>query len=275
MSAVAEPVADASCPQCQRWHWQCRCPDAPARPVWDILPIDRPPDRKWAFRNWVPIGCVTMLVGPGGAGKGIAALQLATSVASGNKLPFGGPDTPDIFPGSAPVLALDGKNWAGIVSTEDDMDEIARRLWRLPDIGGETARDAVEERLIVHRPEMPFWGESGVTHDSGNVFGPKPVRLAYRRAGLAGDAFQNLENFIVLRRIWAPRSLAVVVGEPGSAKFDCVPGERLAVRLAFVGHLAEMIGDLVGRGVRPVDALGYTPFAELGPCVAVGFQRVS
>lgn len=77
---------------------------------WAELAERRPPERRFAWQNWLPTGAVTALYGPGGVGKSLLAQQLATAVALDR--PFLGEPT-------------DGRPVLAIFAEEDDVE-----LWR-------------------------------------------------------------------------------------------------------------------------------------------------
>ena len=52
-------------------------------PRWRWSESPDPPPRLWLLDNWLPAGRLTLLCGPGGAGKSRLALQLAAGIASG------------------------------------------------------------------------------------------------------------------------------------------------------------------------------------------------
>lgn len=59
-------------------------PEKPARqpPLdWTALSTQTPPDRRWAIDHWLPMGCVTLLAGPGGIGKSLVAQAMGTCLA--------------------------------------------------------------------------------------------------------------------------------------------------------------------------------------------------
>ena len=129
---------------------------------WYSLGSALPPPREWVMPNWVPIGCVSSMYGPGAAGKGIAALQLGAAVASGNPEPFpsleneiGDSMVPRLYP--YPI-----KERVAVFSTEDDRDEITRRVHRFPDVDGKPIADAIgTERMRIYRPDEPLWTADG------------------------------------------------------------------------------------------------------------------
>ena len=126
---------------------------------WGEFPEDRPAERDWVLRHWVPSGCVSLFAGPGGGGKGFASLQMAAAVAAGATAVF-----PSDGPNKGPSVHLGARrHLAGILSAEDDTAEMARRLHGLPDLNGLAARDAVGPRLRLHRPAGPLWAERGPT----------------------------------------------------------------------------------------------------------------
>jgi RecA-family ATPase len=73
-----------------------------------------PPERRWLFKNFIPLGKVGLIVAPGGTGKSTWLLQLAVSVAIGLQL-AGWWEVGE--PGSVLMLLA-----------EDDDEEIHRRL---------------------------------------------------------------------------------------------------------------------------------------------------
>lgn len=75
------------------------------------------PPRNWIAEGWVPEGssCFTLFAGEGGAGKSLLTLQLGLSVATGS--PWLGVPTKQM-----PVL---------IVTCEDDLPELNRRVWAI------------------------------------------------------------------------------------------------------------------------------------------------
>lgn len=77
----------------------------------DWVGIPTPP-RRWLVPDWLPLGHVTALFGPGGVGKSLLAQQLVSAVASGRA--FLG--VPVAAPG--PVIAI---------YCEDESDELHRR----------------------------------------------------------------------------------------------------------------------------------------------------
>lgn len=48
---------------------------------WTALSAQTPPDRKWAIDHWLPMGCVTLLAGPGGIGKSLVAQAMGSCLA--------------------------------------------------------------------------------------------------------------------------------------------------------------------------------------------------
>ena len=69
------------------------------------------PERRWIVRDWLPLGYVTGLFGPGGTGKSLVALQTQTSLAVGKPL-FG--------------IPVEARRSIGVYC-EDDEDELHRR----------------------------------------------------------------------------------------------------------------------------------------------------
>ncbi|MBF0400650.1 MAG: AAA family ATPase [Magnetococcales bacterium] len=71
-----------------------------------------PPKREWVVNSWVPQGETGLLIGPGGSGKGIIAMNIGLCVATGK--PVFGHETAQ---GSVCFL-----------ETEDDQNELDRRV---------------------------------------------------------------------------------------------------------------------------------------------------
>lgn len=78
---------------------------------WAKLDGCEPPTRRWAIKHWVPMGCVTMLAGPPGAGKTLIAQAMASCMALQREYI-------DHIPKQLKVLM-----WA----CEDDVEELWRR----------------------------------------------------------------------------------------------------------------------------------------------------
>lgn len=94
---------------------------------------DRPPPaRPWLVRDLIPVGSATGLSGEGGVGKGNLAIQLGLSVSTGTEW-LGRPVM------AGPVL--------GIFS-EDDSDELGRRLIQIANGAGVDLADAGAFHLI-------------------------------------------------------------------------------------------------------------------------------
>ena len=163
-------------------------------PAWDIFPHVEPEPMTWVFPDWVPMGCTSELAGRGGAGKGLAALQMAAAVASGNTHPFGQLDTEFGDATRGPVLNLPRSATAGIISAEDDRNELARRLWRLPDVDGMPIRDAVDERLLIHRPTAPMWTEAGEGQGINAVRAGLDLGMKLLVIDPAASVFEGNEN---------------------------------------------------------------------------------
>lgn len=88
--------------------------DLEAARVGDLIDQE-PPPRQWLVRDVLPLGLVGVLGAAGGTGKSMAMLQLAVGICTG--LPWLGMQVDQDHTGA--VLML---------STEDDRDEIHRRL---------------------------------------------------------------------------------------------------------------------------------------------------
>ena len=88
-------------------------PAGPLQPIDPTAWLARPPAREWIVPDWIPRGVVTGFYGDGGTGKSLAAMQLITAVALGEKW-FG----LDVARGRA----------LGIFCEDDDA-ELQRRQW--------------------------------------------------------------------------------------------------------------------------------------------------
>jgi RecA-family ATPase len=78
----------------------------------DSLAHTSVPERRWLVQNMIPMARVTLLYGNGGEGKSLLELQLAVAVATGKDW----------------IGKLPEKGTAIILSCEDDIDEMHRRL---------------------------------------------------------------------------------------------------------------------------------------------------
>lgn len=95
-------------------------------PIWKWSQMPNPPERRWLVQGWLPAGRVSLLAGPGGAGKSRLALQLAAGIASGGGKGDAWIDAPmdtlrlgDVPSDGAPVV---------YASWEDEPEEFSRRL---------------------------------------------------------------------------------------------------------------------------------------------------
>lgn len=78
---------------------------------WGKLESQTPPERQWAIQDWLGMGYVTLISGPGGSGKTALAQAILSALAVGNDV---------ISSVIKPRVCL---MWAG----EDDRDELWRR----------------------------------------------------------------------------------------------------------------------------------------------------
>lgn len=106
---------------------------------------------EWIVRGLIPAGHVTMLIGSGGGGKSLVALQLCFSLAVGARwLGFDVPCAPSLY-----------------ISAEDDGDEVHRRLSRIAAGHGVSlaaAGDMMAVRYVRGCPDLllgRFHPESG------------------------------------------------------------------------------------------------------------------
>ena len=88
----------------------------PAKPInWSELADKEPPERRWAIREWLGFGHISLLIGRGSIGKSLLAQQIASALALGQ------PFIDDVL---GPLRVL---YWA----CEDDHDELWRRQTRI------------------------------------------------------------------------------------------------------------------------------------------------
>ena len=131
--------------------------------VWSTAPTPEP--RNWLVDEWLPAGRVTLLAGPGGAGKSRLTLQLAAGIASG-----GGQESSWL---EAPLKVLRlgnivSSSGAPVVyaSWEDEEEEFGRRL---SEISGPKAPWVVPQSLehlqVVNLSQRgPIWAPVGSRH---------------------------------------------------------------------------------------------------------------
>lgn len=122
---------DATAP----WH----PPEALCFIQWNKLDGAEPPPRRFAWDNWLPIGCVTTLYAPGGYGKSLLAQEAASHIALGWQ--FLGEATD-----KRPVLC---------VFAEEDQDEIWRRQKRIAARLRTSLSDFADRLLIDPRAGRP------------------------------------------------------------------------------------------------------------------------
>ena len=100
---------------------------------WPELATRQPPERRWAIKNWIGRGHVTLLAGPAGSGKTALAQLICSALAIGRNC---------IDEVSQPTVSL---MWAG----EDDHDEIWRREIPIARYLG-VPLETLDRRLYVH-----------------------------------------------------------------------------------------------------------------------------
>jgi RecA-family ATPase len=123
--------------------------------------IPKPPPRSWVVTDWIPAGCLSVIVGAGGYGKSTLAIQLAAAVASGaggsddwmlgaaiDGLPLGNAVPPD---GAPAVYAC----W------EDDAPEITRRLAAMSGEAAPWLNPDIDLHIAPLRGEGPLWEAQG------------------------------------------------------------------------------------------------------------------
>lgn len=103
----------------------------PLVPASEWAKLPPPPAREWVLEGMIPAGRVTSLLGVGGLGKTLAALQIALHVSIGRPV-FG----LNVSPG--PVLGI---------LCEDETDELRRRL--MAACAGEGVDLSVADRLVA------------------------------------------------------------------------------------------------------------------------------
>ena len=106
-----------------------------------------PPEREWVIKDWFPVGEISSLYGPGGAGKSLLMLQLLLSIASGT--PFLG-------------LKVDKSMQCLGIFCEDSQDELHRRLYSI--------REA-PEFAFMGDAEIPLllWPRVGMVNDMARI----------------------------------------------------------------------------------------------------------
>lgn len=97
-----------------------------------------PPEREWLLTNRLPQNVCGLIAAPGGTGKSFAVLDLAMSVAGGDKW-----------------MGMDVEENGGalVVSAEDDIDEVHRRIHAIArareEAGMQTDPDLVRDDLYI------------------------------------------------------------------------------------------------------------------------------
>ena len=123
--------------------------------------IPKPPPRSWVVTDWIPAGCLSVIVGAGGYGKSTLAIQLAAAVASG----AGGSDEWMIG------AAIDGLPLGNAVPAdgapavyacwEDDAPEITRRLAAMSGEAAPWLNPNIDLHIAPLRGEGPLWEAQG------------------------------------------------------------------------------------------------------------------
>ena len=146
-------------------------PKRDALPIFDLKRLKGapPPPREFVLAGLIPEGEVTLFGGPGGAGKSLAAQQLATCVAA--EIPFLGVDTGKLEDIGNAVL---------YITAEDDEAEMERRQRKILEATG--AKD-LEGKLFL----------SSIRGREGNEL------ATFDRDGTLekGETFQLLANAIL------------------------------------------------------------------------------
>lgn len=203
--------AEARAQELAAWH-AGRVLELPVVADWHA----EPPPREWLARRWLPAAAVSLLTGPGGAGKSRLALQIAASVAGGaggGRFVLGeGREGPRIE-GAAPAPVL-------IVGWEDDAAEISRRLrW----IGAEPGELGDRLRYVPLAGLGPLWAPAG---GSGHV-------------STSGAPTAHGEALAAVVRADRP---ALVVLDPLAAAYGLSELDRSLVR-AFLSWLAALAAE--------------------------------
>ena len=109
--------------------------------------------RNWMIRNWLPAGTIGMLTGTGAAGKSLLALQLAMSLAAGQRDWIGRQGTKE-------CLQLDEAAPFRVVYApyEDELNiEIADRMDWISHMANGTLYPRLEDRLHIEPMDDPIW----------------------------------------------------------------------------------------------------------------------
>lgn len=148
---------------------------------WD----EKPPERQWLIRDWLPRGRLGLFAGVGGYGKSRMALQIAARVAADRR----GKDPEheaDAIPGHVvtPAFRIDPDNAGPVVfaSWEDERDEMARRLESMVSEGLVTKPGPdVPLHFLDLRGAGPVWGPNTAGGRSGHVQTAGGITAAGRR----------------------------------------------------------------------------------------------
>lgn len=103
---------------------------------WDALEAATPPEREWAISNWIGMGYVTLLAGPGGSGKTAIMQTSLSAISLGHEVIDGVPK---------PRRCL---MWFG----EDDADEVWRRQIAVAQWLGVSLSDFRDRFFAISRP---------------------------------------------------------------------------------------------------------------------------
>jgi RecA-family ATPase len=131
---------------------------------WDYLPV---PEREWAIHNRVPLRQVGLFSGEGGTGKSIIELQKNVAHVTGR-------DWLGSMPEMGPVI---------YVGTEDEEDEIHRRLAAISEHHGMSFADLVKGGLNI----LCRLGEDAVLCEQSRSGKITPTRFYWQLREACGD----------------------------------------------------------------------------------------
>ena len=117
------------------------------------IPAAKRQRRDWMIRDWLPAGTIGMLTGTGAAGKSLLALQLAMSLAAGQRDWIGRSGTKE-------CLQLDEAAPFRVVYApyEDELNiEIADRMDWINNMAQDTLYPRLNGRLHIEPMDNPIW----------------------------------------------------------------------------------------------------------------------
>ena len=210
-------------------------------PAVPMLQGERLPARQWIIRDWLPQGAVTLLNGPGGAGKSRLALQLCMHLAAGKQRWISGAH-------EALDLVSDTKYNVLYYHPEDTMADMQHRI---PDDEYEDWQERIGDRIWSCASNYPLWtgNRDGTSYETGMM--------------------ESLRAFI------NEREVRLLVVDPAAAVFHGNEIVRADVR-GFMGALnrlaaaADMSIILIThpkKGKGPQEVSGSTDWVNAARCV--------